>query len=219
MKDFISWNEEMAIKYNPQRYYETANIIIRYVENKRIRFVKKMLMASEGEMVLEVGCGAGNILEKIEGRLIGVDISERMIACAQQRLRKKDVLLIRANAERLPFCANSFNKIIASELLEHTENPDVVLKEIKRVLAPGGLIVVTIPNEPFINRIKKVLNKIGILNLWFKGVPKRMDEEWHLHSFHLKMLKEIMPQDFMVKKVKAIPFWFFPLRFCVLFSA
>jgi ubiquinone/menaquinone biosynthesis C-methylase UbiE len=216
MRNFILWNEEMAAKYDLQRYYETANLIIRYIEKKRIRLVRKMLSASEGDMVLEVGCGAGNVLEKMRGRLVGLDISERMLK--KCKLRLKEASLIRADAESLPFSDKSFDKIIASELLEHTRRPDLVLKEIERVMKPSGLAAVTIPNEPFINRIKEVLDRVGILNLCFKGIPKAMDEEWHLHSFTLRLLKGMVPQGLMIRRIKSVPFWFLPLRFCVLLS-
>jgi len=220
MRDFISWNEEMADKYNPESYYKNANFIIRYVENKRIRLVERMLIASKRDRVLEVGCGAGNILERIRrGRVIGIDISERMLIRAKLRLSKnEDAILIRADAERLPFYDKLFDKVIASEVLEHTEHPEIVLLEIGRVVKNGGTLLITIPNEPLINDIKKILDRIGIFNLCFKGIPKAMDEEWHLHSFHLGMLKRMIPSNFKIQKVRAVPFWFLPLRFCVLLS-
>ena len=99
---------------------------------------------------------------------------------------------IRSNskdAENLDYGDSFFDKAICSEVLEHTLHPAKVIEEIARVSKPGGVVILSIPNEDLINRIKGVLVATGIFKLLFKNIPK--ENEWHLNDFSLPILRSM----------------------------
>lgn len=217
--NFEDWNEKEMAKNSPELYYSHANFIIRFIEKSRINQVLKMLDAQIDDKILEVGCGQGHILTLIRrGELFGLDLSDKMLADAQKRLGER-VKLFKANAENFvaDFGDLKFDKIIASEVLEHTQNPEKVLSQIRLALKDNGWLIVSIPNEKLINWLKRVLIKTGFFNLFFSGVSKDATEEFHLHAFDLNLLKEKVGERFKWERVAGVPFGFLPIRFVVKF--
>ena len=114
----------------------------------------KMLAAAPGEHVLEIGFGTGHILAELAnavgptGRVFGIDLSENMLAHARDLLSSKGLIervsLDCADAEKLPYSDSSIDGIFMCFTLELFDTPDIpkVLAECKRVLRPGGRIVV-----------------------------------------------------------------------------
>jgi SAM-dependent methyltransferase len=93
--------------------------------------------------VLEVGCGEGELAERLARelgvRLIAVDQSERMVELT--RARGIDARV--ADAESLPFEDGSFDVVVAAWMLYHVADLDRGLAELTRVLRPGGRLVAT----------------------------------------------------------------------------
>jgi ubiquinone/menaquinone biosynthesis C-methylase UbiE len=103
-----------------------------------------------GLNVLDVGCGTGDFLRLLApivspGKAVGLDLSETMIAEAVQRSAENlENLSFRVgSALELPFPVGSFDRILATQVLLHIPDPWTALAEMKRVLAPSGLICVT----------------------------------------------------------------------------
>ncbi|MBN1170134.1 hypothetical protein JXA56_03855 [Candidatus Micrarchaeota archaeon] len=97
-------------------------------------------------------------------------------------------------------------------MIEHTENPKKVVSEISRIVKPAGRIVITVPNESLINNVKDIVWKLGLFDLIFPGIPRRQNDEWHLHSFDLKMLKDAC-NSLEIEKILSVPFFFLPIRY------
>ncbi|HRE12225.1 MAG TPA: class I SAM-dependent methyltransferase, partial [Ignavibacteria bacterium] len=129
--EFKKWNEEHAIKHDLDKFYNHPNRLFRFIENKRIRVLITEADIRPDDNVLEVGCGAGHILERINcGRLTGIDISPVQIQRAKARLGSK-AKLIEAEGERLPFPDQSFERILCTEVFEHVLEPEKLLIEMK----------------------------------------------------------------------------------------
>ena len=218
-ENFENWNEEMAKKYNPDKYHESSNLIVRFIENKRVLKIIEYLNLKDNDKIIEIGCGAGNIMQKIKkGREIwGVDLSNFMLEMSKKKKYYSPVKFIKGDVENLPeeVINYKFDKIYCSEVLEHVENPDKVLKEIKKISKNNGIIVISVPNEKLINQIKGVLQKMRIFNFLFPSISKKMDDEWHLHSFDLKKIKNLIFNDYVIEKVKGIPYSFIPIRYVI----
>ena len=114
----------------------------------------EMLAAQPGERILEVGFGTGHSLAEIAravgptGRALGVDISEQMRSLAAELLAREGLAdraeLRCGDAEQLSFDSDSLDGVFFSFTLELFDTPELprVLAECKRVLRPGGRIVV-----------------------------------------------------------------------------
>lgn len=217
-QEFKEWNEQMFKKYNNERVYLHPNPVLRFIEKSRIRTILSLAKIKNNDRVLEVGCGEGYILNLINnGKLYGIDLSNTAIARAKQKLASKTNVkkLIIGPAEKLPFKPKSFDVIICSEVIEHVQNPRRVLQELARVAKPNARIVVTFPNEALINKLKQIVFKIGLFELLLKNVPKRMDNEWHLHVFNITLFKKLIQNKLKIIKIKGIPFFFLPIRYIV----
>ena len=112
----------------------------------------ELLRIQPGEGVLEVGCGAGGALVALAravghvGRIVGLDLSPRMIRLAAARLRRAGLAdrakLVVADASAIPFVDASFDAAFMSFALELFDTPEIplVLAECRRVLRQGGRI-------------------------------------------------------------------------------
>ncbi|MBP9191704.1 MAG: class I SAM-dependent methyltransferase [Ignavibacteria bacterium] len=222
-ENFEKWNEELATKHDLDKFYNHPNFAFRYIEQKRIEKLIEAAEIKESDKILEVGCGAGHILEKVrKGKLYGIDISEIQIERTKKRMGDK-VELKKAPGENIPYEDKFFDKILCSEVIEHVIDPREVLKEISRVLKDDGILSLSIPNEDVINSTKKFLKKTGLIKVidnekntdgWELAAKDNLDE-WHLHSFSLELAEKFSKDIFKMTKVIKIPNAVFPARFVI----
>ncbi len=101
----------------------------------------------ENARMLDLGCGTGWFSKgacERRARVVSLDISPALARIARRRAQ---TLAISADACRAPFAAGSFDLIISSEMLEHLPEPERGIQEIARLLAPGGIAILTTPNR------------------------------------------------------------------------
>jgi SAM-dependent methyltransferase len=122
--------------------------------------------------LLDAGCGTGieivNLLALAPKLgLYGVDISGVALADAAARPNAGGASFYQAALERLPFADAVFDYITSHEVIEHVENPAVVLREFLRVLKPGGVCAIATPNgaswwlEHLRQRVKRATGRRG----------------------------------------------------------
>jgi ubiquinone/menaquinone biosynthesis C-methylase UbiE len=217
-ESFKEWNEEMVKKYNPEDYIFHANFLVRVFELKRFKKIKDLLQLSNNDDFLDIGCGSGYLLNQaICKRGIGADISDLMVNTAKEKCKDNGKkFVVQSDAENLPFKNSSFDKIVSTEVIEHILHPIVLLEEIERVSRNDTVVVITIPNEKRINWIKNILFSLGVHKLLFRKSyrpSKRMEDEWHLHTFDVKKFRELIEGKFIIERTVSIPTVLFPLRF------
>ncbi|HOO56671.1 MAG TPA: class I SAM-dependent methyltransferase [bacterium] len=211
-KSFIEWNEGMIRKYDPDQYHNHPSFLVRTVEAMRCRAVRKMCGESGERSVLDVGCGAGNLLKHFDGYdYVGIDISEYILEKAVSR-KREGACFVRGSVEALPFRDGSFPCVFSSEVIEHVLDPALMLSEMHRVLADGGVAVVSVPNEPLIDLIKSLVPGAGRSRDGYNA-PKRMKDEWHLTEFSAAKFKTLAGEGFVIEKQVGIPSPVLPIRY------
>jgi ubiquinone/menaquinone biosynthesis C-methylase UbiE len=216
-KEFEKWNEKMFIKYNNERLYLHPNLIVRWTESLRVKTILRLISVKFDDKILSIGCGEGYIENQINsGCLYMLDISTAAVERAKNKLERKNNIkeIIVGDALNIPYQDNTFDFVLCSEVIEHTLNPQQLIKEIERVAKKGAKIIITIPNEKHINRIKKLLIKIKLFNIFFKDIP--IIQDWHLHNFDLNLLKQLTKKYLFIKKIVPIPNFLMPLRYVCL---
>lgn len=112
---------------------------------KQARFAAPFILsdfdAPPGARVLDLACGVGAMAEELARRypgirLTGVDLSATQLHAA--RTRHPVAGYVRGDGTRLPFRAGAFDRVHCSWMLEHVPDPLAILREVRRVLAPGG---------------------------------------------------------------------------------
>jgi 2-polyprenyl-3-methyl-5-hydroxy-6-metoxy-1,4-benzoquinol methylase len=115
----------------------------------RQRFVLQMVEAGlpRGSKILDVGCGPGEIAAKLMQRgydVWGVDIAEPMIRYARERCGVNQFQV--GDIEQIPFRDGTFDGVVCVGVLEYLDGDSGALREIERVLKPGGRAVLSMPN-------------------------------------------------------------------------
>ncbi|MDX6728163.1 MAG: hypothetical protein QOK49_2968 [Baekduia sp.] len=111
-----------------------------------LRAVLDGLPLTDGARILDAGCGSGRTLDELAdyGRVCGIDLSEESFAATAARGHE----VVLAPVEELPFLAETFDLITCLDVLEHTADDLRSLRELRRVLRPGGALVLTVPAYP-----------------------------------------------------------------------
>lgn len=118
-----------------------------YITNT-LSFLQDWTQISPQDKVLDIGCGTGEferlvLTQQPTQEIIGVDISEKMLAIARQKLHAyPNVAFHTAPASALPFADRSFDIVVSASSFHYFEDPVAALVEMKRVLQPHGRVVI-----------------------------------------------------------------------------
>lgn len=121
---------------------------------RRCETILEWLDPQPGSQVLDCGCGYGFTLrmlaELTEADLVGLDFDADRVAQVERDLaRFPNVSVVQGDAQNLPFPDASFDHVVCSEVLEHLPDDAAAVREIARVLKPGGTAVFTVPDADF----------------------------------------------------------------------
>jgi SAM-dependent methyltransferase len=112
-----------------------------------LRAIRRTLGPLSGQRLLDVGCGTGFVLRALEqagADAWGIDMH---VAALRHARRKVGGTLVWSPAERLPFL-DDFDVVSLFDVIEHATDDVGLLKEARRVLRPGGSVIVTVPAGP-----------------------------------------------------------------------
>ena len=175
-----------------------GNFFERVFHNNRIntllRLITDELQIAPGTRMLDVGCNTGPMLIPLRQQgydVTGVDISTEDVQQAECYLQEHNLSpggLSVADGTCLPFRDQSFDLVLLIDILEHTEHPQKIVSEAKRLLVPGGIVVATVPwaFHPYVRYtwLRKLLSS-----------RKTIDEHPDA-PFKLEMLQSLFSSEF-----------------------
>jgi len=137
--------ENMQSIWKSENYYQIAHDASKHHIHPKIKELADI--AKNCDEILEIGCGEGTKLDIIcnhKSKGTGVDISP--IAIKKAILQYPQYKFIQADGEKLPFDDNKFDLVYSAFTLEHTQNPEKVIKEMIRVAQKGAYLSLLAPN-------------------------------------------------------------------------
>ena len=124
---------------------ETYDHIALLPENQR--FLSRMSeLVGENKSVLDAGCGTGNLTQHIvkKNKVTGLDFSLGMLGVAKKKLlHEKQASFIEGNVQELQFKDEIFDAVSSANVLFNLDKPEQALREMFRVLKPGGTLVIS----------------------------------------------------------------------------
>lgn len=140
--------------------YDKSAKLQQQVANQLIKIVSEHCDVSAA--TLDIGCGTGQVTEAMcrqypQSDVVGLDFSERMLAQTKQRLDQRGFAaqLICADAEQLPFHADSFDLIVSSLMLQWSNNLSATLAACHSVLKDNGIMVFNTFTEGTLTEVKQ----------------------------------------------------------------
>lgn len=100
--------------------------------------------------VLDIACGEGygsNLLAKNANLVIGVDISEKAVLHASKKYVRSNLNFKSGSTSNIPLADGSVDVVVSFETLEHHDEHDEMMREIKRVLTPSGVLIISSPEK------------------------------------------------------------------------
>ncbi len=193
---------------------------------RRARIILTELDIKDSDSVLDAGGGDGyysKLVSELTGAKVSLyDFDENALASARINLKDKNIEISQGSVHQMPFPANSFDKIILTEVMEHVPFESKGFDELYRVLKPGGLIAITVPNYKFpffwdpLNWVMQNLFhhpiKKSPFNDFFAGI-------WygHLRLYKVDELRHKLEEHkFKVKDMQAVTHFSLPFQHYIL---
>ncbi len=212
--DVFAENDKLAREHSIDDYYARSLWPIRFIERRRLEIIRDMVGPEDGLSIAEVGSGGGHVLRMFpKAHLTAIDVSNVFIETARKNLRGYDVQFLLGEIQHLEIANASFDRVICTEVLEHTLHPESILREIRRLLRPGGVAVITVPNDPLILQLKGFVRKTP-LGLALGNKVAWGGDKYHLHVWTPAEFERLLTRHFRVVEKASAPFERLPIRAC-----
>lgn len=124
---------------------------------------------TDNKIVLDIASGEGYgsfVLAKTANFVYGVDISEEAITYAKIKYRKDNLEFRVGNTSKIPLDSNSVDIVVSFETIEHHDQHDEMMREIKRVLKKDGKLIISSPNKKYYSDENNTTNHFHIKELY-----------------------------------------------------
>ena len=181
--------------WDPLAYGKNAAFVHRLASG-----VLEWLAPKSAEHILDIGCGDGQLTERIAANgavVVGIDSSPEMVAAT----RELGITAVEASAESLPFKDQVFDAVFSNAALHWVRDHDATMSEVRRVLKPGGRFVAEMGGHGNVAAIRVALTAVlAIHNLgdpahWENFFPTTKDYADRLarHGFQVQQIA-LMPR-------------------------
>jgi 2-polyprenyl-3-methyl-5-hydroxy-6-metoxy-1,4-benzoquinol methylase len=212
--DVEALNDRLARDYPIDDYYARSPLPVRLIERRRLAIIRAFAGDVRGKDLAEIGSGGGHVLRMFrEARLTAIDVSSIYLETAKKNLAGYDVRFIKGEVDQLDLPPASFDRIVCTEVLEHTRDPAAILATIAKLLRPEGVAVITVPNDPLILRLKGVVRRTPVG--WALGDRVKWGgDEFHIHQWRPAEFESLLERFLRVTESAAAPFEALPIRAC-----
>lgn len=196
--DTAPFQDKLADLYKEDIYQEYSfpvpNLPEKIAEETVERFFRFLPPGMAGGRLLDIGCGQGTVLHQLSKdprakgwKLEGIDVSEENIAKGK---RVFNLDLHCGDLLRMNWPAGSFDAITLWSTIEHLSSPRPMIREIARLLRPGGLLIVTTPNSRGL--LFRAAHAMYLLSDGLIKRPiKRLYNQFHVSAFTAKSLESL----------------------------
>ncbi|NBB93012.1 MAG: methyltransferase domain-containing protein [Gammaproteobacteria bacterium] len=147
MIDESSMSDRQPLEFTGERFTPECVREMAYEHWHRYAWAAELV---GGRDVLDAACGEGygsNLLAVRASSVTGLDLSEVAVAHARERYSRENLSFDRGDVTDLPYEADRFDVVVSFETLEHLEAHETLLAEFRRVLRPGGFLVLSSPDR------------------------------------------------------------------------
>lgn len=195
--------------------YDSKNPLTKNLLWGRINTAIKFAGINNNSVLLDIGCNTGHLLKTIRKfnkncQCWGVDIEPKIMTLQIENCHFKI-----ADARNLPFQESYFDIVFVLDILEHIRDVENAIKEIRRVLKPNGLVVLSGPTESWFYKFCRFL-QFGQVekNVTCEKPGFRGEIDFHFHSIY-DIEKYFSQNDFKQIEQKSLPGFPFPKLFKV----
>jgi ubiquinone/menaquinone biosynthesis C-methylase UbiE len=156
--------------------------------NEHLHRYAQALDIVSGKKVLDIACGDGygsNLLSGLAAEVVGVDIDAETIALAKIKYRKPNLRFLTGSADVIPCKTGIFDVVVSFETIEHHDKHEEMMLEIKRVLKPNGVLIISSPDKRFYSDVPGYKNPFHVKELYadeFRDLLKKCFR----HTFFLR---------------------------------
>lgn len=212
--DVEALNDRLAREHPIDDYYARSPLPIRLIEQRRLAIIRRFVGIARGLDLVEVGSGGGHVLRLFpEAKITAVDVSEVFLATAKKKLAGYDARFVKGEIDKLDLPAESFDRVICTEVLEHAQDPEAMLAAMARLLRSSGVAVITVPNDPLILALKGLVRRTPAG--WLLGDRVQWGgDAYHLHRWTPAEFERLLARHFQVTHRASAPFAALPIRAC-----
>ncbi|MBF6025982.1 class I SAM-dependent methyltransferase [Lysobacter niastensis] len=135
------------LEFTGERFLPEVSGQIAFEHLHRYYFAKRLVAGLD---VLDVACGEGygsDIISKAARSVVGVDIAPDAVMHASARYAGDNLRFVEASAASLPFADAQFDAVVSFETIEHHDKHEEMMAEVRRVLKPDGILIISSPNK------------------------------------------------------------------------
>ncbi len=121
------------------------------------------------KIVLDIASGEGygsNLLSKLSKKVYGVDISKETIQHARNKYKNQNLEFMVGSTSAIPIPNNSIDVVVSFETIEHHDQHEEMMNEIKRVIKKDGILIVSSPDKKYYSDIPKHINPYHVKELY-----------------------------------------------------
>lgn len=155
----------------PELPWSGERYVPRILGNIRLEHIHRYLLAREWcqhRRVLDIACGEGygsDILAAVARQVHGVDVSPEAVAHAQRLYGRAGVTFGVGDCAAIPLADASVDVVVSFETIEHHAQHDEMMREVRRVLAPGGVLIISSPDRREYSEIPQYVNPFHVKEL------------------------------------------------------